>query len=168
MTCILSSPCSLSLAKRLFIFLLFFTGGVMWYLFSSTSFAINLISSNNETVYSLGMKRVYDELDIDDKRKSLRLTERFNLMEESHGPNWKLSLNSSSLKENCTIEFANLNRLQQDHPCVIQLIRRHFLHPPAPKDVPLNLKFPNFTNPSAGQSQTILRYLRNQVINLMQ
>ena len=46
-------------------------------------------------------------------------------------------------------EYANANKLQQDHPCVIELIRKFFLHKPASPDVALNLKFPNHKNPSA-------------------
>lgn len=62
------------------------------------------------------------------------------------------------------IEYANDNKLQQDHPCVIELIRKYFLHKPASPDVPLNLKFPNHKNPSDGQSQAILQLLGNMVL----
>ena len=60
-------------------------------------------------------------------------------------------------------EYANSNRLEQDHPCVIELIRRHFLREPAPLDVPLNLKFPDRKNPSVAQSQAVLKLLGNLV-----
>ena len=62
-------------------------------------------------------------------------------------------------------DYANHNRLQQDHPCVIDLIRRHYLHEPAAPHISLNLKFPNHTNPSQGQSQAILKLLGNMVRN---
>ena len=115
-------------------------------------------SSSN---YSVGMEKIYDELDIDDKRKALRLTQRFNLLEEEEEE--ATTATGHHQVNECTVQYANDNRLQQNHPCVIQLIRRHFLQPPAPKESLLNLKFPNHTNPSAGQSQAILQYLRNQV-----
>jgi hypothetical protein len=35
----------------------------------------------------------------------------------------------------------NALRLQQDHPCVIEMIRKHFLIPPSPPDVPYKLTF---------------------------
>ena len=57
----------------------------------------------------------------------------------------------------------NFNRLQQDHPCVIEIIRRRYLHPPADPDVPYVLNAPNTTDPSAGQAKSILKYLGNQV-----
>ena len=60
-------------------------------------------------------------------------------------------------------EYANANKLQQDHPCVIELIRRQYLHEPAPPNTPLNLKYPKHKNPSAAQSQAILRLLGNLV-----
>ena len=110
------------------------------------------------------MEKIYDELDIDDKRKALRLTQRFNLLEEEEEEEEEATTATGHHQVNeCTVQYANDNRLQQNHPCVIQLIRRHFLQPPAPKESLLNLKFPNHTNPSAGQSQAILQYLRNQV-----
>ena len=115
--------------------------------------------SRGSSNYSIGMEKIYNELDIDDKRNALRLTQRFNLIEEEGTSNQVDKWND----DECTLQYANDNRLQQNHPCVIELIRRHFLQPPAPKDSLLNLKFPNHTNPSAGQSQAILQYLRNQV-----
>lgn len=57
----------------------------------------------------------------------------------------------------------NSNRLQQDHPCVIETIRRRYLHPPADADVPYVLNAPNTTDPSVGQATSILKYLGNQV-----
>lgn len=57
----------------------------------------------------------------------------------------------------------NADRLQQDHPCVIETIRRRYLHPPADLDVPYNLAAPNKADPSVGQAASILNYLGNQV-----
>ena len=54
-------------------------------------------------------------------------------------------------------------RLQQDHPCVIELIKRDFLHAPSPENVPLALHNPDLVDPSAGQTKAVLRLLRNQV-----
>jgi hypothetical protein len=61
------------------------------------------------------------------------------------------------------LDFANKNQLQQDHPCVVYLIRRNYLQKPTSLNVPYNLSKPKIINPSDGQSQAILRLLRNQV-----
>lgn len=61
------------------------------------------------------------------------------------------------------LEFMNYNRLQQDHPCVINYIRRHYLKGPPLSGVPLNLDYPEVRDPSDGQPNTILDLLRNQV-----
>lgn len=58
-------------------------------------------------------------------------------------------------------------KMAQDHPCVVDIIRRQYLHPPAPANVAYNLSG-NGTNeinfdPSAGQSQIILDLLKNKV-----
>lgn len=57
----------------------------------------------------------------------------------------------------------NAFRLQQDHPCVIQIIRRYFMRPPSPPEIPLKLDRPAVKNPSAAQSDVILSLLKNQV-----
>jgi hypothetical protein len=62
-----------------------------------------------------------------------------------------------------TVEYANENQLQQDHPCVIRLIRENYLRHPAPKNVPYNMNDPETIDPSDGQSFEILRLLHNQV-----
>lgn len=61
------------------------------------------------------------------------------------------------------LEWMNADRLQQDHPCVIETIRRRYLHPPADLDVPYNLAAPDRADPSVGQASSILNYLGNQV-----
>ena len=62
----------------------------------------------------------------------------------------------------------NDNKLAQDHPCVIDMIRRHFLHDPSPADVPYNMTSSTDPNgePSMGQVPIILRLLNNQVYRL--
>ena len=57
----------------------------------------------------------------------------------------------------------NEYRLQQDHPCVIDIIRRHYLHYPSPPEAPLGLDRPTVIDPSAGQSSIILPYVKNKV-----
>ncbi len=57
----------------------------------------------------------------------------------------------------------NFNRLQQDHPCVINYIRRHYLKEPSPSGTPLNLDYPEVKDPSDGQPDTILHILKNKV-----
>ena len=61
------------------------------------------------------------------------------------------------------LEYANTNQLQQDHPCVIRLIRESYLRQPAPKNVPYNMNHSETIDPSDGQSKEILRLLHNQV-----
>lgn len=60
-------------------------------------------------------------------------------------------------------EYANANRLEQNHPCVIDLIRSQYLFRPAPPDVPLRLSQPEVIDPSSGQSKKIMSLLNNQV-----
>ena len=62
-------------------------------------------------------------------------------------------------------DYINANKLAQDHPCVIDIIRRHFLHSPSPSGIPYNMTSsldPN-GDPSPGQVPIILRLLKNQV-----
>ena len=61
------------------------------------------------------------------------------------------------------LEYVNANKLQQDHPCVLHLIRRNYLRQPAPHHIPYNLDDPGWPDPSNGQSEAILRILRQQV-----
>ena len=63
-------------------------------------------------------------------------------------------------------EYANAEKLQQDHPCVIHLIRKQYLRQPAPRSQPYLHLLNNgdvLDDPSDGQSKGILRILRNQV-----
>ncbi len=60
-------------------------------------------------------------------------------------------------------EYANTHQLQQDHPCVIRLIKNYYLNQPAPKSLPYNLDHLEVIDPSDGQSQAILKILQNKV-----
>jgi hypothetical protein len=60
-------------------------------------------------------------------------------------------------------EYANEKQLQQDHPCVIRLIRDQYLRQPAPRDQPYQLDHPNKKDPSDGQSKDIIKILKNKV-----
>lgn len=59
----------------------------------------------------------------------------------------------------------NDHRLAQDHPCVIETIRRDYLKQPAADDEPLILREPNKADTSAGQAAAILRHLNNKVLH---
>ncbi|XP_046450489.1 protein Star-like [Daphnia pulex] len=88
---------------------------------------------------------------------------KYNLMEETYGRKWaKKSDDNYFSPADCTEEYANKNQLQQDHPCVIRLIRQKYLRQPAPTTIPYQLGDPQTLDPSDGQAQGILRILRNQ------
>lgn len=53
----------------------------------------------------------------------------------------------------------NTNRLEQDHPCVIEIIRKHYLRPPPSPDVPYHLQRPDVADPSPGQTTFVLNKL---------
>lgn len=67
----------------------------------------------------------------------------------------------------------NENKLAQDHPCVIDTIRRHYLDDPSPITVPYNLTDDENERPGyddaesrdyqSAQSPYILRLLKNKV-----
>ncbi|KAI9562649.1 hypothetical protein GHT06_010103 [Daphnia sinensis] len=85
-------------------------------------------------------------------------SELYNLMRETYGEQWSTLVPPPGPE--CTTEYANANRLQQDHPCVLKLIRSEYLYQPS--DVPLNLSRPLVADPSSGQSKVVLAHLRNQ------
>ena len=58
----------------------------------------------------------------------------------------------------------NYNRLAQDHPCVVNYIRNHFLNEPAPSYKKLNLDYPNVKDQSQGQPKAVLEVLSSLVI----
>ncbi|KAK4005095.1 hypothetical protein OUZ56_006820 [Daphnia magna] len=80
-------------------------------------------------------------------------TTKYNLLEETK--------QSQHVKE-CTLEYANTHRLQQDHPCVLDLIRKRYLKKPWGPEIPLDLHNPQTADPSAGQAKAVMRILRNQ------
>ena len=60
----------------------------------------------------------------------------------------------------------NEHRLQQDHPCVIDNIRKQFLKLQAPKEEYLVPKDSNKSDPSVGQATAVLGHLNNKVIKI--
>lgn len=62
-------------------------------------------------------------------------------------------------------DYMNANKMEQDHPCVIETIRQFFLHKPPPSNVPLKLDSNDAGNRSPGQTAVIMRLLKNQVSN---
>jgi hypothetical protein len=69
---------------------------------------------------------------------------------------------AEKLIKNRNTEYANTHRLQQDHPCVLDLIRKNYLKKPWGPEVPFDLHNPKTADPSAGQAKAIMRILRNQ------
>lgn len=61
-------------------------------------------------------------------------------------------------------EYMNFHRLQQDHPCVVNYLRRHLLKEPALPNLPFKLDYPEVSDPSMGQPNEILQILRHQVL----
>jgi hypothetical protein len=60
-------------------------------------------------------------------------------------------------------EYANDLKLQQDHPCVIRLIREKYLRQPANKELPYQLDHPEKVDSSDGQAKDIRNILKNKV-----
>lgn len=92
-------------------------------------------------------------MDNEPHHKTTKKKGLYNLMEETP--------NMSKHVKDCTIEYANEHKLQQDHPCLLDIIRRQYLNKPSPADVPLYLDYPNIKDQSAGQVTAVLRLLRN-------
>ncbi len=67
---------------------------------------------------------------------------------------------------NIFIDYINTNKLPQNHPCVIETIRKHFLYKPPTSDVPLKLDSNDMKDRSSGQTDVILKLLKNQVYQL--
>lgn len=61
------------------------------------------------------------------------------------------------------LDYINYHRLQQDHFCVIEMIRKNYLNQPAPEAESLVLRNPQTVDPSAGQTAAILHHLNNEV-----
>ena len=51
--------------------------------------------------------------------------------------------------------------MEQDDPCVLNIIRQKFLHPPS--TLALQLEHPETENPSMGQAQSVMNILKNKV-----
>ena len=60
----------------------------------------------------------------------------------------------------------NSHKLQQDHPCVIDMIRRFYLYHPPPANVPLRLDNSDGMDPSVGQVTAILKHLEHRQVIL--
>lgn len=68
-----------------------------------------------------------------------------------------------SLLLDWVLDYMNTNKLPQDHPCVIETIRKHYLNKPSPPDVPYKLDSDDNNDRSPGQTGVIFRLLKNQV-----
>lgn len=62
------------------------------------------------------------------------------------------------------LEYMNENKLQQDHPCVIEIIRRFYINGPAHAGAPLILANPDEIDPSAGQVTAIIKHLKQRKV----
>ncbi|XP_057368443.1 uncharacterized protein LOC130689518 [Daphnia carinata] len=82
---------------------------------------------------------------------------KFNLMDETSGFFERLFSNKE-----CTLDYMNGNKLPQDHPCVIETIKRHYLNKPSPPEVPLQLDSNDDKDRSPAQKDVIFRLLKNQ------
>lgn len=51
--------------------------------------------------------------------------------------------------------------MEQDDPCILNLLRTQYLHPPSKEK--LQLEAPDVKNPSMGQAQSVLEILKNKV-----
>ena len=65
------------------------------------------------------------------------------------------------------LELMNTKQLPQDHPCVIDIIRRQFLFDPSPRNVPYNMSKSTDPNGDPSQEQTpiILNLVKNKVLS---
>lgn len=60
----------------------------------------------------------------------------------------------------CTIDAMNTVIMEQDDPCILNLLRKNFLFPPSKEK--MTLEQPDVMNPSMGQAQSILEILNNK------
>ncbi|XP_057380607.1 protein Star-like [Daphnia carinata] len=81
-------------------------------------------------------------------------------MEETSG--FRKSVTGASYSNKCDLDYINANKLEQDHPCVIEIIRQFFLNKPPPSNIPLKLDSNDTRNRSPGQTDVIMRLLKNQ------
>ncbi|XP_057372972.1 protein Star-like [Daphnia carinata] len=66
------------------------------------------------------------------------------------------------VKSECTLDYMNSKKLQQDHPCVIETIRQHYLNKPSPPNIQLKLDSDDDKDRSPGQTGIIFRLLKNK------
>ncbi|XP_046460619.1 uncharacterized protein LOC124207282 [Daphnia pulex] len=126
-----------------------------------------LVSPRTETFnyYQQSPNRQRETDEIPAKSNIPGLNRKYNLMDEV---NWlgKLSqsLNGydSRISSECNEDYMNNHKLPQDHPCVIETIRKHYLIQPSPQDVPLKLDSNDDTDRSPGQTGVIFRLLKNK------
>lgn len=62
-----------------------------------------------------------------------------------------------------TTGLINSQRMPQNHPCVIDIIRRRYLYPVVDDEVDYKLKHPEVVDPSKGQAARWRQYFGNQV-----
>lgn len=63
-------------------------------------------------------------------------------------------------------DYANAHKLEQDHPCVIKLIRQMYLDPPSPREVPYNFSQPFITDKYEEKVEAF-KVLKNKVKNFL-
>lgn len=63
-----------------------------------------------------------------------------------------------------TLDLMNEKKLEQDNPCVIDIIRRFYLNEPSPANLPLRLDNPGDMDPSAGQVTAIIKHLKQRKV----
>ena len=108
-----------------------------------------------------------------------KLNQRYNILipngdNEFDVSNFKCSISKIRIKLKLTlllsmfiilkIDFMNENKLQQDHPCVVDIIRQLYLHPPAPVGKATRLSNADEIEPSTGQVPIILSHLNFKAI----
>ncbi|XP_059352857.1 protein Star-like [Daphnia carinata] len=66
------------------------------------------------------------------------------------------------IDDHCNEGYVNSHQLQQDHPCVIDIIRCMYLHSPSSTNGSALVERAGVSDPSAGQSSIVLPYLNNK------
>lgn len=90
-------------------------------------------------------------------RKSASAEDRYyNLM--NNGDASEIALT----EDYCNEDYVNSHQLQQDHPCVIDIIRRKYLHSPSVVNGSVFVERTDVIDPSAGQSSIVLPHLNNK------
>ncbi|KZS12671.1 Uncharacterized protein APZ42_022814 [Daphnia magna] len=90
-------------------------------------------------------------------RKSASAEDRYyNLM--NNGDASEIALT----EDYCNEDYVNSHQLQQDHPCVIDIIRRKYLHSPSAVNGSVFVERTDVIDPSAGQSSIVVPHLNNK------